>query len=261
MLKNYSSVRSLQRDLPEILDDLVDSLRGVVNIRIEGTTPFCVQLLADVRPEEKLAIDLLPAVNVLETSNIIEPPRDNTNQMSVRPAKTQISLGIRPVWSESSLSTWRNIGSSATHWAHCADSDHAQVDLSLRWTQRSFCWFCHEAAQMILLKHFKITLCCNKHDKQNDQKGHAASNKVQVTLYDKVCEWYLIVVEVANVNSSWHKERWAYKNSMKMPRKCITLHAVQASKHRILQIRILTNVLLYSRNTVSSNISQLYTML
>lgn len=68
MLKNYSSVRSLQRDLPEILDDLVDSLRGVVNIRIEGTTPFCVQLLADVRPEEKLAIDLLPAVNVLETT-------------------------------------------------------------------------------------------------------------------------------------------------------------------------------------------------
>ena len=28
---------------------------------------------------------------------------DKTNKMSVRPAKTQISLGIRPVWSESSL--------------------------------------------------------------------------------------------------------------------------------------------------------------
>ena len=41
----------------------------------------------------------------------------------LRPAKTQISLCIRPVWSESSLSTWRNIGSSATHWAHCEDSD------------------------------------------------------------------------------------------------------------------------------------------
>ena len=32
----------------------------------------------------------------------------------VRPAKTQISLGIRPVWSESSLSTWRQLRSSAT---------------------------------------------------------------------------------------------------------------------------------------------------
>ena len=33
----------------------------------------------------------------------------------VRPAKTQISLGIRPIWSESSLSAWRKQGSLATH--------------------------------------------------------------------------------------------------------------------------------------------------
>ena len=39
----------------------------------------------------------------------------------VRPAKTQISLGIRPVWSESSLSAWRNIKSLATQWAHSED--------------------------------------------------------------------------------------------------------------------------------------------
>ena len=41
----------------------------------------------------------------------------------LRPAKTRINLRIRPVWSESSLSTWRNIGSSATNWAHYEDSD------------------------------------------------------------------------------------------------------------------------------------------
>ena len=35
--------------------------------------------------------------------NIIEPRHDKTNKMAVRPPKTQISLGIRPVWSESSL--------------------------------------------------------------------------------------------------------------------------------------------------------------
>ena len=34
-----------------------------------------------------------------------------------------ISLGIRPVWSESSLSAWRKLGSLATHWAHSEDSD------------------------------------------------------------------------------------------------------------------------------------------
>ena len=42
----------------------------------------------------------------------------------VRPAKTQINPVIRPVWSESSLSVWRKLGSLATHWAHSEDSDH-----------------------------------------------------------------------------------------------------------------------------------------
>ena len=41
----------------------------------------------------------------------------------VRPAKTQISLGIRPVWSESSLSAWQRLWSLATHWAHSEDSN------------------------------------------------------------------------------------------------------------------------------------------
>ena len=34
-----------------------------------------------------------------------EPPHDKTNKRTMRPVKTQISLGIRPVWSESSLCT------------------------------------------------------------------------------------------------------------------------------------------------------------
>ena len=52
-----------------------------------------------------------------------EPRYDKTNKVSVRPAKTQISLGIRLVWPESSLSAWRKLGSLATHWAHSEDSD------------------------------------------------------------------------------------------------------------------------------------------
>ena len=43
--------------------------------------------------------------------------------MSVHRAKTQISLGIRPVWSESSLSAWRKLGSLSTYWVHSEDSD------------------------------------------------------------------------------------------------------------------------------------------
>ena len=32
-------------------------------------------------------------------------------------------MSVRPVWSESSLSAWRKLGSLATHWAHSEDSD------------------------------------------------------------------------------------------------------------------------------------------
>ena len=52
-----------------------------------------------------------------------EPRHDKTNKVSVHPAKTQISLGIRPVWSEFSLSAWRKLGPLATQWAHSQDSD------------------------------------------------------------------------------------------------------------------------------------------
>ena len=61
----------------------------------------------------------------------IEPRHDKTSNVAVRPAKTQISLGLRPVWSESSLSAWRNLRFLATHWA------------------QAFCWFCHVVAQIL----------------------------------------------------------------------------------------------------------------
>ena len=52
-----------------------------------------------------------------------EPPHDKTNKMTVRPAKTQISLGIRPVWSESLLCTqWVAKDPSFLH-ANSEDSD------------------------------------------------------------------------------------------------------------------------------------------
>ena len=41
----------------------------------------------------------------------------------MHPAKTQISLGIHPVWSESLLSAWRKFGSLPIHLAHSEDSD------------------------------------------------------------------------------------------------------------------------------------------
>ena len=73
-----------------------------------------------------------------------EPPHDKTNKMTVRPAKTQISLGIRPVWSESSL---------CVQWVAKDSEDSDQTGrmprlICFRWAHRPYCWFCHVAAQM-----------------------------------------------------------------------------------------------------------------
>ena len=64
--------------------------------------------------------------------------------MSMRPAKTQISLGIRPVWSEALLwAEWVAKDPSFHHvdsedWSDWAD---AQADLSLHWAHAHFVGF------------------------------------------------------------------------------------------------------------------------
>ena len=63
----------------------------------------------------------------------LEPRHDKTNKVTVHPVKTQISLGIRPVCSESSLSAWRKLRSLATHWAHSEDPDQSEWMPRLIW--------------------------------------------------------------------------------------------------------------------------------
>ena len=69
---------------------------------------------------------------------------DKTNKMSVRPSKTQISLGICPVWSESwHCAQWVAKDQSFLHadskdWSVWAD---AQADLSLPWAHTHFVGF------------------------------------------------------------------------------------------------------------------------
>ena len=114
---------------------------------------------------------------ILEMSHLMTKP----TKWHMRPAKTQISLGIHPVWSESWLYTqWvakepsflnvditsasllsalRKLGLSAQPrlWSGWAD---AQADLSLRWAHMPFCWFCHEAAE---IKNIRSTKRQNRH--------------------------------------------------------------------------------------------------
>ena len=85
------------------------------------------------------------APETIHRQDRIEPPHDKTNKMSVRPAKTQISLGYPPslirvfvvrmkkAWVLSyPLSAKRRLKSD---WAD------AQADLSLRWAHTHFVGF------------------------------------------------------------------------------------------------------------------------
>ena len=72
------------------------------------------------------------------------PRHDKTNKMSVRPAKTQISLGIRPVWSVFAVRMKKSwvlsypLSAQRRLWLDWAD---AQADLSLRWARSHFVAF------------------------------------------------------------------------------------------------------------------------
>ena len=77
---------------------------------------------------------------------MFEPRHDKTNKTSMRPAKTQISLGIRPVWSESSLSAWRKLGSLATYWAQSGCPGWSETSLGAQ----SRCLFFHVVAHFSL---------------------------------------------------------------------------------------------------------------
>ena len=69
---------------------------------------------------------------------------------------TQISLAIRPVWSEPSLSAWRKLGSLTTQWA-LSEGISIRLGGCPGWSEtllgaQSFCWFCHEAAHFFKFK-------------------------------------------------------------------------------------------------------------
>ena len=76
---------------------------------------------------------------------IFEPSYDKTNKMTVRPAKTQISLGIRPVWSEPSLCAQWVAKRSVLLQTDSEDSGRMARLICLRWAHMPVCWFCNEA--------------------------------------------------------------------------------------------------------------------
>ena len=84
-----------------------------------------------------------------------EPPRDKTNKVSVPPAKTRISLGICPVWSESSLcAQWVAKDPTFLH-ADSEDSDQTWRMPRLIWVLAGC--ICHFVGFVMM----QLIYCCN----------------------------------------------------------------------------------------------------
>ena len=74
----------------------------------------------------------------------------NQHKMSVHPAKTKISLGIRPVWSVFAV---HSMGSWGLKVSSCGQRRLIRLVRCPGWPESSldpqpFCWFCHVTAQL-----------------------------------------------------------------------------------------------------------------
>ena len=140
-----------------------------------------------------------------------------TNKMTVRPAKTQINLGICPVWSESWLCTqWVAKDPSFLHadsedWSDWAD---AHADLSLRWAHIPVCWFCHETAHirytwnqkqltiLLSMNSGNIHSALNVHD--NIGPIHSQTSPVPVLPVEGKCAIFYLSQSMKKIPTKWH---------------------------------------------------------
>ena len=67
--------------------------------------PFCLWTVCRMKIVDQTFRETENSASECASVLLNELRHDKTNKMSVHPAKTQISLGIRPVWSASSLCT------------------------------------------------------------------------------------------------------------------------------------------------------------
>ena len=97
-----------------------------------------------------------------------EPP---PTKWHVRPAKTQISLDIRPVWSESSLSAWRKLGYPLSTQRRLIRLGGCPGWSESSLGAQSFCWFC---TRWLILRFWQTGL-----DKQSGPRWAAARQNQQ----------------------------------------------------------------------------------
>ena len=139
----------------------------------------------------------------------------------VRPTKAQISLDIRPIWSESSLSACRKLGFLAIHWAHSKDSGQTGRMPSLTWVFAGrTCYF----VAFALARLCKLCRCqfCNLTSVQYDSPS--SSNMIWVGahhfLQDCMCAQRRLRsacasaqpdqhLQTSKASSSWQQRLWS----------------------------------------------------
>ena len=90
-----------------------------------------------------------------------EPPHDKTNKLTMHPAKTQISLGMCPIWSESLLcSQWVAEDPVFLH-ADCEDSDQTGRMSRLIWVFGRTCNFVGFVMRRFSFVQKECTLQCD----------------------------------------------------------------------------------------------------
>ena len=99
-----------------------------------------------------------------------ELPHDKTNKMACVPREdSDQPLGICPVWSESSLSAWRNIGSLPTQWVDSEDCVQTGQMPRLLWV------FARHTVILLVLSwggsFAAAKVCCTQKNKHFDWKS------------------------------------------------------------------------------------------
>ena len=119
-----------------------------------------------------------PLTEVIETMLSMSRGKVFPTRSHVRPAKTQISLRIRAVWSESSLSVWRRIGSLANHRVPWEDSDQPARTRRLIWvfTGRT-CSFVENAVARLISNPGRATIKEHRTPTNDTKRKSKQTNK------------------------------------------------------------------------------------
>ena len=120
--------------------------------KMEHSFPWMNRFIRNDKPPEVICSPLSYSQDVEHWNFTNEPRHNKTNKVTVRPVKTQINLGIHPVWSESSLCAYW-VAKDPTFFMRAAKT-LIRLGGCPGWSESSlgaqpYCWFCHLAAQIL----------------------------------------------------------------------------------------------------------------